>query len=326
MRLILSLFFLLLPASLWAACTGTDLRTALAAPDRARIEARTAAAPFAEGNHWIARRGDRTLHVIGTLHINDPRMEVITARLAPLVRQADLLLIEASPADKAAFEAELGRTPSLMLITDGPSLIDRLPAAEWEALAAKVRSHGMAPWMAAKMRPWFLAMTMSFPPCLRQDKDIKRGLDVRLSKLAEEAGVALQSLEDPMSVIRMMDADPLEEQVRQLRAFTAMMGGGQDSFVTTVEAYFDQQALSALYLSERDFLQSGALTRAERETLWAEAMDGLLDQRNRNWIPVIEAARGDRIVVAAGALHLPGKAGLLNLLRQEGYRLERAPF
>lgn len=104
------------------------------------------------------------------------------------------------------------------------------------------------------------------------------------------------------------------------------MGGSQDSFITTVEAYFDQQALSALYLSERDFLQSGALTRAERETLWAEAMDGLLDQRNRNWIPVIEAAKGDRIVVAAGALHLPGEAGLLNLLQQEGYRLERAPF
>ena len=105
-----------------------------------------------------------------------------------------------------------------------------------------------------------------------------------------------------------------------------MLGGGQDSFITTVEAYFDQQALSALYLSERDFLQSGALTRAERETLWTEAMDGLIDQRNRAWIPVIEAAAGSSIVVAAGALHLPGEAGVLNLLQQQGYTLERAPF
>ncbi|AHD00139.1 TraB/GumN family protein [Leisingera methylohalidivorans] len=326
MRLFLTLIFLLLPASLWAACTGTDLRTTLAAQERAHIEARIQATPFAKGNHWIARRGSRTVHVIGTLHINDPRMEEITAGLAPLVRQADLLLMEASPADKAALESKLGRDPSLMLITEGPSLIDRLPAAEWEALAAKVRSHGMAPWMAARMRPWFLAMSMSFPPCLRQAKDIKRGLDARLGELALAADVPVQSLEDPMSVIRMMDADPLEEQVRQLRAFTAMMGGGTDGFITTVEAYFSQDALYSLFLSERDFLHSDGLTRAERETLWAGMMQELIDRRNRNWIPVIEAAKGDRIAVAAGALHLPGETGVLNLLQQEGYSLERAPF
>ncbi|MCB4458353.1 TraB/GumN family protein [Leisingera sp. McT4-56] len=326
MRLLLTVFFLLLPASLWAACTGTDLRTALTEEERAGFEARIAAVPFSGGNHWIARRGSRTVHVIGTLHINDPRMARISADLAPLVRQADLLLMEASPADKAAFEAELGRTPSLMLITEGPTLIDRLPAAEWEALAAKVRDNGMPPWMAAKMRPWFLALSMAFPPCLRQDKDVKRGLDLRLGEIAEAADVPVQSLEDPMTIIRMMDADPLEEQVRQLRAFTALMGGGTDGFITTVEAYFDQQALYALLLSERDFLQSGALTQAEREALWAESMEMLMDQRNRSWIPVIEAAEGDRIVVAAGALHLPGEAGVLNLLQQEGYTLERAPF
>ncbi|MDC0658151.1 TraB/GumN family protein [Leisingera sp. SS27] len=326
MRLFLTVFFLLLPASLWAACTGTDLRTTMTPQERAGLEARISAMPYAAGNHWIARRGSRTLHVIGTLHVNDPRMAQITARLAPLVQQADLLLMEASPADKADFEAELGRTPSLMLITEGPSLIDRLPPQEWEELAAIIRNHGMPAWMAAKMRPWFLALSLAFPPCLRQDKDIKRGLDLRLGEAAGAAGVPVQSLEDPMTIIRMMDSDPLEEQIRQLRAFTAMLGSGTDGFITTVESYFDEQALYALFLSERDFLNSGALTRSEREALWQDTMTELIDYRNRNWIPVIEAAEGDLIVVAAGALHLPGETGVLNLLQQQGYTLERAPF
>ncbi|MFY0310378.1 TraB/GumN family protein [Leisingera sp. D0M16] len=326
MRLFFSVLFLLLPASLWAACTGTDLRTTLPADDMARIEARAAAAPFAEGNHWIARRGARTVHVIGTLHINDPRMEEVTGALAPVVRQADLLLMEASPADKAAFENELGRTPSLMLITEGPTLIDRLPQDEWDSLAAKARAHGVAPWMAAKMRPWFLALSMAVPPCVLRQPDFKNGLDLRLAAAAEEAGIPIQSLEDPMTVIRMLDADPLEEQVRQLRVFTALLGGGQDNFFTTAEAYFDQQVLHALYLSEQEFLQSDALTRQEREELWTDAMQELLDQRNQAWIPVIEAAEGDLLVVAAGALHLPGETGVLNLLQQQGYTLERAPF
>ena len=82
MRLFLTVFFLLLPASLWAACTGTDLRTTMTPQERAGLEARITAMPFAEGNHWIARRGSRTVHVIGTLHVNDPRMAQITADLA----------------------------------------------------------------------------------------------------------------------------------------------------------------------------------------------------------------------------------------------------
>ncbi|UWQ25782.1 TraB/GumN family protein [Leisingera aquaemixtae] len=326
MRLLLTLLFLLLPAALWAGCTGTDLRTTLAAGDLARLQARAAAAPFAEGNHWIARRGARTVHVIGTMHINDPRMEAITAKLAPVVREAGLLLMEASPAEKAAFEQKLGRTPSLMLITEGPTLIDRLPRQEWESLAAKARAHGIAPWMAAKMRPWFLALSMAVPPCVLRQPDVKNGLDLRLAAAAEQAGVPIRSLEDPMSVIRMLDGDPLEEQVRQLRAYTALLGGGQDDFFTMSEAYFDQQVLHALLLSEQAFLENGALTRAEREEMWAEAMQQLLDQRNRAWIPVIEAAGAGTLVVAAGALHLPGENGVLNLLQQQGYSLERAPF
>ncbi|UWQ84477.1 TraB/GumN family protein [Leisingera caerulea] len=326
MRLFFTIVFLLLPAALWAGCTGTDLRTTLPADDMARLQARAAAAPFAEGNHWIARRGTRTVHVIGTMHINDPRMEPVTARLAPIVREAGLLLMEASPADKAAFEQKLGRTPSLMLITEGPTLIDRLPPEEWDSLAAKARAHGVAPWMAAKMRPWFLALSMAVPPCVLRQPDFKNGLDLRLAAAAEQAGVPIRSLEDPMAVIRMLDGDPLEEQVRQLRAFTALLGGGQDDFFTMAEAYFDQQVLHALYLSEQEFLHSDALTRKEREDLWSDAMQELLDQRNQSWIPVIEAAEADTIVVAAGALHLPGGNGVLNLLQQQGYSLERAPF
>ncbi|WP_027234859.1 TraB/GumN family protein [Leisingera caerulea] len=326
MRLFFTIVFLLLPAALWAGCTGTDLRTTLPADDTARLQARAAAAPFAEGNHWIARRGTRTVHVIGTMHINDPRMDPVTARLAPIVREAGLLLMEASPADKAAFEQKLGRTPSLMLITEGPTLIDRLPPEEWDSLAAKARAHGVAPWMAAKMRPWFLALSMAVPPCVLRQPDFKNGLDLRLAAAAEQAGVPIRSLEDPMAVIRMLDGDPLEEQVRQLRAFTALLGGGQDDFFTMAEAYFDQQVLHALHLSEQEFLHSDALTREEREELWSDAMQELLDQRNQSWIPVIEAAEADTIVVAAGALHLPGGNGVLNLLQQQGYSLERAPF
>ncbi|OED50178.1 polysaccharide biosynthesis protein GumN [Rhodobacteraceae bacterium (ex Bugula neritina AB1)] len=326
MRFLLAFAFLFLPAALWAACTGTDQRLALSAQDRAAIDAQVAATPFAEGNHWIARRGSRTLHVIGTMHINDPRLDAVSDALAPVIAQADLLLLEGTKREMAELVTAIGRDPSLTLITEGPSLIDRLEPAEWESLAATARANGVAPWMAAKMRPWFLAVSMAVPPCLRASPESTNGLDRRLEQAADEAGTATRALESPMTLFEVFNSEPLEEQVRQLRAYLTLLGGEQDAVHTMIESYFDEQALTYFTIYQRDFLQSDALPPQETRRIWQETMMALLDNRNRAWIPVIEAAEGDLIVVAAGALHLPGETGVLNLLQQEGYSLERAPF
>jgi uncharacterized protein YbaP (TraB family) len=49
----------------------------------------------------------------------------------------------------------------------------------------------------------------------------------------------------------------------------------------------------------------------------------ILNGRNAAWIPVIEdAARANpRLVLAAGAAHLPGEDGLLNLLAERGWTI-----
>lgn len=51
----------------------------------------------------------------------------------------------------------------------------------------------------------------------------------------------------------------------------------------------------------------------------------LLDQRNQRWIPKIEGflRSGQIYFVVAGAAHMGGKAGLVNLLRARGYKVEQ---
>ena len=47
-----------------------------------------------------------------------------------------------------------------------------------------------------------------------------------------------------------------------------------------------------------------------------------MTRRNRAWLPVIEAqAAKGQLVVAFGALHLPGETGVLNLLAQNGWKI-----
>ena len=51
----------------------------------------------------------------------------------------------------------------------------------------------------------------------------------------------------------------------------------------------------------------------------------ILVQRNRSWIPKLEAlsASGKRYFVVVGALHLIGTDGVLTLLEKDGYKIEQ---
>ena len=51
--------------------------------------------------------------------------------------------------------------------------------------------------------------------------------------------------------------------------------------------------------------------------------DKLIATRNRNWLPKIQQALSQQpTTIAVGALHLFGKQGLIELLRQKGYTID----
>ena len=69
------------------------------------------------------------------------------------------------------------------------------------------------------------------------------------------------------------------------------------------------------------------ISNGDPDAVFARMQAQLLEARNRAWIPVILGAQSrGTIVVAAGAAHLHGDAGVLNLLAEQGYTLTRQPF
>ncbi|MQQ08000.1 TraB/GumN family protein [Epibacterium sp. SM1979] len=329
-RLLAALLPLVLaPAMGWAACSGQDLRKDLSAEAQQEIAQRMDHVPFAEGNHWIAKRGDRQIHLIGTVHISSDKLQRITQNLGPVIDSADVLLLESTPQEIADMQTALVKDPSLTFITEGPTLIDRLPAGDWAILSQKASEAGIPSWMAAKMRPWFLATALSLPPCLRADPEVEYGLDKRLAAMAQASEVPTQSLENPLDVIRMLDRDPIDEQLRQMRPYIALIGGsesGEDGIATMLAAYFEERVAEYLEITRLEFLSGASMPTKEAETIWNDFMGRLLKERNTAWMPVIEAQTADHMVIAVGALHLPGKHGLLQLLSDTGYKIERAAF
>ncbi|MWD26906.1 TraB/GumN family protein [Aquicoccus sp. SCR17] len=332
MRLICTVLLwlgLALPAL--AACEGQDLRAGLDAEERAFMAERLEGMPYPRGNHWRATRGDSVLHLVGTMHLDDPRHGPVAERLAPLVSGARLLLVEMAPAEQEKLLSAMAEQPGLLTLEAGPSLIDRMDETEWQRLAEAARSRGVPAFMAAKFRPWYLMMLLSTPPCATPSPgEVPEGLDQRLMDLAKDAAVPVRSLEDYDTVFRIFEEIPMAEQLEMLRGALMPKGMQEDAFATMLDAYFDQELGQAYLLGRIVGTRQGDLSEAELDRIFAETRDTMLTARNEAWMPRILDAL-DRpgegpVVVAVGGAHLIGAEGLPALLEARGFRLERAAF
>lgn len=326
MRLLSLLVFLLLPISVHAACEGRDLRLDMPTADRAALDEAVAGIVFPEGNHWIARKDNTVLHLIGTLHTNDERMGAIIDRLAPTLSQADAFYFEITDEEMAAFEQDLAQDFSPVMITSGPTLIDMMSDEDWAALSATLAQRGIPGWMAAKLRPWFLSMMLGIPPCLMETPDFDHGMDARLTELAKARAIPRYSLESVQELIAMFDSHSLEDQVQSLVRLAGALQAGDDQLITMANAYIEEKHAEIIQLAKSQGLAESGLTPEEYEAEWKGFEDQLLSQRNDNWMRTLLAITDQTVVVAVGAGHLSDTYGLLNQLQEAGYTLTRAPF
>lgn len=319
----------LLPATLARAeCEGTNLLTTMEEGERRTLLAAADAVPYPRGNLWRAVRGDEVVHLVGTYHLDDPRHAEVMARLTPLLDEAATILVEAGPKEEAALMADLARDPSLMVLTEGPTLREALPEEEWDLLAEAMRARGVPPFMVSKFRPWYVSMLLALPACgMEAMTQSLGGLDGMIIAHAEATGIPLLALESHDTVFKQFAAMSFEDQLGMITSALALEPVSADYSVTLADAYFDQEARLIWELTRRMSLQVPGVPPEQVEEDFAQMEQMLMTDRNRAWIPVIEAAATKGPVVAAfGALHLSGETGVLYLLEQAGFRLERLPM
>ena len=111
-----------------------------------------------------------------------------------------------------------------------------------------------------------------------------------------------------------------------IRAALPTASRSEDMFATMAESYFREDHRQIWEFARIAALSASPGQADKLAADFAEMEEILINRRNRAWIEVIEADPSDQLVVAVGAGHLAGQAGLLKLLEQAGYRLEPATF
>lgn len=323
---VLSLVFVALTAQVsGAACGGQDMRANLSDQDAASLAGYVESQPYTVGNHWRAEKAGQVVHVVGTMHLDDPAFDGVMELLTPVLRSADAILLEMTPAEQRALESALVSDPDMLLLQDAtlPELLDE---ATWQELSQAASDRGIPSFMAAKFQPWYLSMMLAIPPCaMTAFTQGEGGLDGQIMAFAEENDIPMQALEPFDTAFRAFNSEPLEAQIEMMQGGIVSAEDSENMFATLRATYFEQQHGASWEMSRILAMQAGG-DAALNAKAFDKMQDQLLWDRNRSWIPVILEQTGQMLVVAAGAAHLHGEEGVLNLLRQNGYTLTQQEF
>jgi len=316
------------PAVSLAQCAGTDLLAALPPAELSTLEEEAAAFPYAVGNRYVATKDDTIIHFVGTLHVYDARMDAPMERLRSVIAHSDAIYVEATEAEQQELQAEIAKNPALVFSTEGPTLPERLSKPDWDRLSSELAARGMPAVLASKLRPWYATAILGIPPCAVKEIGGKaNGLDKLIMEAAAAARVPVHPLEPYDAAIRVFTEMDETEQLDILRSSLPLLDEAENVYETLIQSYFSEQNRLFWEYTRKRSVTDTPEDPEKAAADFARMEDALLIRRNYSWIdPILAGAEGREVIVAVGAAHLSGLNGLLALVEEHGFRIDRESF
>jgi uncharacterized protein YbaP (TraB family) len=311
-----------LPRVAYALCEARDIINDMPAEQRALLEAEVAKTPFPEGLYWQARRGQTTITMFGTYHFRHAETDNHLDALKPEIAAADVVYLEMSNEEQQNFEKTVASDPSIMFITEGPTLPDLLGEEDWLKFRSEMMKRNFPGVVSAKLKPIWGALMLGIGPCEAQNGAMdSEGIDALIGTYAEAEGIESKSLEDFRTILTLLDEDPIEKQVEMIRLTLNYPGDPDDMSYTIRERYLNGEIALTWQLTKDISLQYGGPTAQQDMDKLEQVM---LTDRNRKWVDLLSGlSEPKRIFAAFGAGHLPGENGVLYMLEQEGFEITR---
>jgi uncharacterized protein YbaP (TraB family) len=269
-----------------------------------------AAERYERGLLWrIEGKSVPASHVFGTIHLADPRVTTLPPAVATELNRARSLTLEV--------RLDPGAIPMLasrMIYGDGRDL-QAVAGPELVAKAAAITAGlGLPDPLLRMFKPWAVALLLSAP-----QQDPSGVLDIALARIAAEQGKPVHELESLEEQIEVFEGMTESDQVALLRYAVDNYERMPALIGRLIEAYLARDLAGLWRISE----QSGG-DGAEAKRLRAIFTRRLLEDRNIRMAERSEARlKEGGALIAVGALHLYGDAGILSLLERRGWRVTR---
>lgn len=308
-----------------ATCDGQNLAEALSSQALAAAQAEAAAVPNHEGLFWkVHKDGVAPSYLYGTMHVTDPRILNMSSDLRRAIKAADIVVIETLDIlDPVKAQGTILMNPDLTMFTDGSLVTTRMSDEDRLFFEQELQRRGIALAMVSRMKPWLLFGMLGVSECEMARKmsgtDV---LDVKIVKRAQETGKDIQGLETMLEQISVMAALPIEFQTKGLIETLRMGDMMTDVMETMTQLYLDEQValFKPLMTEVAKNLDGADIDDAEYGAFEQKVIVDRNVRMAKRSAPILEKGNA---LIAVGALHLPGKQGLIELLKNEGYQVTR---
>jgi len=264
---------------------------------------------------WKVSDADNSLYLLGSFHMLKADDYPLAKSTDAAFDDAEQLYFELTPEEMN--NPALGQKMAQAgMYTNGKNLQQSVSPETWKKFEAYAAKNNLPGANFLGFEPWFVGLILSVTEMQKIGLDPALGLDKHFMDRAAKSGKPAKGLETGDS---------------QIAIFDGMSPQQQEQFL--LEALGDSAEIKA----KMDDLHS-AWRKADDKTLFDKmAMDmrknypelyqSINPDRNKAWLPKLEdllkTNTSDDILVVVGALHLVGEDGVVKMLKDKGYKIER---
>jgi uncharacterized protein YbaP (TraB family) len=271
------------------------------------ISSLQAAETGSTGKHclWRISNARAPFYLLGSVHALQRTDYQRVPAIEEAIKQSQQVFFEVDPKEDDVFAKKLSEAARL---PRGQQIIGKVSPKTYNYLR-KISLNGMNEWQ--HLHPWAVAMLLDYPKL--QGVSYIYGVDHYVAERAHHYSKTTRGLETADEHIRVFsDMHEIEGEVYLLQALVHAAEAAQQ-YQADVVAWQsgNTNRLYAMHVRQMK----------EAPTVWWR----LLDRRNANWVPRIEAAikSGKPTLVVAGALHFSGPRSVIALLQKRGYVIEQ---
>lgn len=261
---------------------------------------------YEKGLLWKIRSTDATSYIFGTMHSEHPAVVELPEQVQNAFSQVDRVVLEI-----VLDRATIARLSEATRIADGPELPSLLGSALYNQVSSAMADYGIPRHALKDMKPWAVATTLLTP---KTNTGLFLDRVLYLGALAKgKPVIGLETADEQMAAF---DDMPTDMQVALVRDSLALVPRLDGLYAEMRARYIARDLAGLMELNESLLDESDA-------ELANTFMQKIVVDRNHRMAERLEPwLESGTTFVAVGALHLPGKEGLLNLLAEEGYDVE----
>ena len=261
---------------------------------------------------WVVETTSNQVFLMGSLHVLKSSAYPLAAEIDRAYASSQRLVFETDIG--AMMEpAVLAKMMALGVYPEGQDLFQNISGTTRKDLEKKLQDLGLPPANFSRFKPWFLAVTLTTLELQRLGFNPMYGIDLHFytkAKADEKELAYLESVEYQLNLLGKMNAQDQKSFLTQTLKDLEISAQLADDMMTAWQNGDADDLYALLFKSFEDH---------------PGIEDRLLTRRNKDWIQQIETMLKEpkNTMVIVGAGHLIGPEGLVELLKQKGYKVKQ---